>query len=238
MPEIHTLDINEIEESAESLLNTEWCPKQTQNKWINSLSWDIYDAGQDDWIKVDKPGSPGMYTPPDWENLPHIDALHHKPGEAGMDLRPHVYDAVLKQYILIDSGGQVSAFPPEPGDVPDPKLRLKAANGTRIQCYGFKDIEIRIGRKTYPFQIIKADVESPILGWDFVRRHKLDLVWNDNEEITIQDSKAKISSVLKFKPMPIQKSLAMKNLSFIVKLRHCEVIYLGHPHSNTLISKN
>ena len=215
MPEIHTLDINEIEESAESLLNTEWCPKQTQNKWINSLSWDIYDAGQDDWIKVDKPGSPGMYTPPDWENLPHIDALHHKPGEAGMDLRPHVYDAVLKQYILIDSGGQVSAFPPEPGDVPDPKLRLKAANGTRIQCYGFKDIEIRIGRKTYPFQIIKADVESPILGWDFVRRHKLDLVWNDNEEITIQDSKAKISSVLKFKPMPIQKSLAMKNLSFI-----------------------
>ena len=124
MPEIHTIDTHEIEESTETLMKAEWCPKKVQDKWLNSLTWDVFENDRDDWIKVDKPGCPGIATPPNLENLPHIDALRHRPGEAGMDIRPHVYDAVLKEYILIDSGGQVSAFPPEPGDLPDPKLRL------------------------------------------------------------------------------------------------------------------
>ena len=134
MPEIHTIDTNEIEESVETLLKAEWCPNDTKTKWLNSLSWDVYEVERNEWVKADKPKGPGIAESPNLDNLPHIDALQHRPGEAGMDLRPHVYDAVLKQFILIDSGGQVSAFPPEPGDVPDPKLRLKAANGTKIQC--------------------------------------------------------------------------------------------------------
>ena len=122
MPEINTIDTNKVDESVESFLKAEWCPKQAQNKWLSSLTWDVYDVKLNDWVSVGKPESPGVVDSSVLEALPHIDALQHKPGEVGMDLRPHVYDAVLKQYILIDSGGQVSAFPPEPGDAPRSKV--------------------------------------------------------------------------------------------------------------------
>ena len=69
----------------------------------------------------------------------------------------------------------VSAFSPDPGDLPVKNQFLKAANGSRMACYGYKDILIKIGRKPYPFKIIKAQVESPIIGWDFMKHHKLDL---------------------------------------------------------------
>ena len=44
MPEIHTIDTNEIEESVETLLKAEWCPNDTKTKWLNSLSWDVYEV--------------------------------------------------------------------------------------------------------------------------------------------------------------------------------------------------
>ena len=66
-------------------------------------------------------------------------------GDHEVDIRPHIYDPVLEQFILCDSGSQVSAFPPDPGDKPDPKRFLKAANGSRMSCFGYKDINIKIG---------------------------------------------------------------------------------------------
>ena len=59
-----------------------------------------------------------------------------------------------------------------------------------MACFGYKKINLKIGRKTYPFEIIKAQVESSIIGWDFMKKHKLDLRWNDNDEITIYDKKS------------------------------------------------
>ena len=104
-----------------------------------------------------------------------------------MDIRPHIWDPVLKQFLLCDSGSQVSAFPPDPGDLPVRNQFLKAANGSRMACYGYKEISVKIGRKPYKFRIIKAQVESPIIGWDFMKLHKLDLRWNDQDHITIYD---------------------------------------------------
>ena len=50
------------------------------------------------------------------------------------DMRPHVLDKRTGQYILLDSGAQVTACPPDPGDVVDPTTTLKAVNNTRLKC--------------------------------------------------------------------------------------------------------
>ena len=121
----------------------------------------------------------------------------------------------MRRFLLCDSGSMVSAFPPDPGDLPVKNQFLKAANGSRMACYGYKDISVKIGRKPYKFKIIKAQVESPIIGWDFMKLHKLDLRWNDEGEITIFDKKSKIQKVLEVKEMPLKKSIQMKNLSLI-----------------------
>ena len=105
-------------------------------------------------------------------SIAKVDGDHH---DKNVDIRPHIWDPVLKQFLLCDSGSQVSAFPPDPGDQPVPGQCLKAANGSRMSCFGYKDITLKIGRKQYDFKIIKAQVESPIIGWDFMDRHKLDL---------------------------------------------------------------
>ena len=46
------------------------------------------------------------------------DPVGQEASEAGVDIRPHIYDPVLETFLLCDSGSQVSAFPPDPGDVP------------------------------------------------------------------------------------------------------------------------
>ena len=135
--------------------------------------------------------------------------------DPGVDIRPHIFDPVLQKFILCDSGSQVSAFPPDPGDKPVRNHFLKAANGSRMACFGYKNINIKIGQKDYPFKIIKAEVESPIVGWDFMSEHKLDLRWNQDDKITIYDRKSKHSSMLHFKPVPKEQSALLKNLSLV-----------------------
>ena len=119
--------------------------------------------------------------------------------------------------ILCDSGSQVSAFPPEPGDQPIKNRFLKAANGTKIKCYGTKEVVIKLNRKQIKYNVIKADVESPILGWEFIRQKKLDFRWNDFGDITLYDKKSKISLVLHYKPVPMAQSSRMTNLSLVVE---------------------
>ena len=77
--------------------------------------------------------------------------------EEGLDMRPYLYDKLSKDYLLVDSGAAVTAIPPDPGDIPDPKMSLKAVNGTKLNCYGHKDIYIQINRKKYPIKAVKTD---------------------------------------------------------------------------------
>ena len=90
----------------------------------------------------------------------------------GVDMRPHIYDKALDQFILLDSGAQISACPPDPGDTPDPTMSLRAANGSKMKCFGTKKLTVRINRKEYSIQAIKTEVKAPILGWNFVKKHK------------------------------------------------------------------
>ena len=93
--------------------------------------------------------------------------------ERGVDTRPHIYDKKLKQFLLLDSGAQISACPPDPGDQPDPTMTLRAANGSKMKCFGTKKLTVQINRKEYSIQAIKTEVKSPILGWNFVKKHRL-----------------------------------------------------------------
>ena len=152
-------------------------------------------------------------SPPD--SLPAFQAVEWEIGAMGVDIRPHVFEPVMGKWLLCDSGSQVSAFPPEPGDVEVKGTSLKAVNGSQIKCFGFKDVEIKIGRKTYKFKVIKADVSTPVLGWDFFRRHRLDFRWNEWGDMTLYDPLAQISHILTYKSLPFFDSIKHKKLAMV-----------------------
>ena len=50
-----------------------------------------------------------------------------------VDFRPHLLDAASGQFLLVDSGSQCTAWPPDPGDKEDPSMFLKAVNNTKMK---------------------------------------------------------------------------------------------------------
>ena len=98
-----------------------------------------------------------------------LDAIKFKPGSYGMDIRPKIYDAISKSWVLLDSGSCVSCTSKKPGDKIDPNFNLKSVNGGIIPTYGQEELEIRLGRKSYTIQAIKVDIQQKILGWDFFK---------------------------------------------------------------------
>ena len=135
-------------------------------------------------------------APPD-RILCAAEAVREKSSE--WDMRPHVFDGVTKKLLLLDSGSQVCAWPPDPGDKPVPSMMLKAANGTRMKCFGQKEVQVRINRKEYKINAIKTEVKDPILGWDFTDKHKLTMDWTEFGDAVLIDKKAKISHILSYK---------------------------------------
>ena len=172
-------DENELQESD----SFEWCPERSQID-VPPVVASLDHKGQ-------QPQDP---VPPD--ELPAFKAVNWQRGHLGVDIRPHLHDTVLDKMLLCDSGSQVTAVPPDPGDQVVQGQVLRAVNGSKIECYGYKDISIQIGRKSYPFKAIKANVDSIVLGWDFFRKHRLNLIWNDWGDMCIRDKKAKITSYM------------------------------------------
>ena len=129
--------------------------------------------------------------------------------EGQEDLRPHYYDPVLKTTLLVDSGSQVTAFPPDPGDIEDNSVKLKAVNGTVIKTYGYKKISIKINRKSYPFVAIKAQVDKPVIGWDFMKRHRLDLRWGQWGDLFLYDRIANIHGRCEVKSVTSKRHLRL-----------------------------
>ena len=118
-----------------------------------------------------------------------IDAVGHKQGSYGLDVRPKLFDNKEKAWTLLDSGSCVSCVPKKPGDLLDPKLKLRSVNGGVIQTFGTENISIRIGRKTYDIQAVKVDIPQRILGWDFFRKHSLGFEWGQFGDLFITDRK-------------------------------------------------
>ena len=223
-PKIHVNFDNEIEaQDVQVDSQAEWCPNPAEVSALSRVREpdqfrEFYGSAKRDF-KIAKLHSDykipqiNSLDPP--EELPGFQAKTWEDNYLGVDMRPHVYDEALGKFLLIDSGSECTAFPPDPGDQPVPGKFLKAVNGSKIKCYGLKDISIKIGRKEYNCQAIKADVDHPVLGWDFVRKHKLDLVWNEYGDNCLVDKIAKITTILKYKSMPHNASSAHRKLAEI-----------------------
>ena len=95
------------------------------------------------------------------------------------DVRPTVFDKVSKQWVLVDTGAACSVFPKAyyPHAVKDPTHVLKAVNGEKIATYGKRRVEFNFGGRKYLHDVIIADVDGPVLGWDFLVTFQIDLRW-------------------------------------------------------------
>ena len=123
-------------------------------------------------------------------------------GQGNVDMRPFFRDGVTGKLALLDSGSAVTVTPKTPGDKLCPELCLKAANNTSIPCYGYKEIEIRIGRKTYRHKAAITDIAEPIVGFDFMRKHKVTFLWGQWGDLYLHDQISDSKTLLQFKSVP------------------------------------
>ena len=218
------------QESNESVNNVRWSP----NKNDIQTSWSASVASVIESIAAYDPRPQGLFVKPEpksywnhknqtWSEISGVevldpvvmpppdevsaaDAIGWDVGRQGVDMRPHLFDTSRNEFLLVDSGSQVCTFPPEPGDTVDTTMSLRAVNGAVIQCYGRKVMNVKIGRKSYEVEVIKSDVKTPILGWNFIKRHRLNFEWNTWGDICIVDRKAQIKSVLHYKAVPFDST--------------------------------
>jgi cleavage and polyadenylation specificity factor subunit 1 len=107
-----------------------------------------------------------------------------------------IRDATSGRKFLVDTGAEVSVIPATATDRALPQERsacplLRAANGSTIRTYGTTHAALVFGQHSYSARLIKADVQRPLLGADFLRRHRL-LVDLSNKRIVAPDSLAAI----------------------------------------------
>ena len=91
------------------------------------------------------------------------------------EVRPKIYDKITKTWTLCDIGSLVTCIPRASTDVIDNNIRLRSVDGRVIPTFGSEEIIIKLGRKEYKVEAIKADVPHRILGWDFFREYGLNL---------------------------------------------------------------
>ena len=174
----------------------------------------IYNAESETWSEYSKLGQKSSIP----DTLPAFQAVCWTDSDSQIDFRPHLFDQARQEYMLVDSGSMVSAIPPEPGDVESKTLCLRAVNGSKIKCYGKKKIEVKLGRKAYELEAYIADVQSAVIGWDFMRKYRLEIVWNDFGDNVLIDKKADISQMLEFKSLPQSQSFRHKKLALLTHL--------------------
>ena len=145
--------------------------------------------------------SPNSEVEVEQEIIPSYEAPVHFDGKNNKDCRPRLRCGSGTIYLL-DSGSMCCVAPAEAGDTVDKSLKLQTVDGSPFDCYGKKQLTIKIGRKQYHIQAVKAKVRSPILGWDFVNKYKLDTVWNEFGDLYLRDKKAKIQKKLEHVIIP------------------------------------
>ena len=142
------------------------------------------------------------YVPP--AVMPSVAAAQWTPGFKGLDTRPRLHDNLSKKFCLVDSGSAITAVAAGPNDTVNPHLSLVAANGTLIECCGYKEIEIKMGRKSYTIRAAIAKIEETILGWDFIKKYRLSFYWDNFGECYLFDRRAGIKKWLQFVAIPHQ----------------------------------
>ena len=123
-------------------------------------------------------------------------------GQGSCDVRPRLLDKSSGVSRLLDTGSQVTTTSKGPGDKRDVVSRLIAVNGTKINTYGVKEIEVKINRKSYKIQAVVCEVGQEILGMDFMNKYKLGFEWDEFDQLFIVDKKADIRARLEIVTVP------------------------------------
>ena len=78
----------------------------------------------------------------------------------------HVVDSQRNELWLVDGGAFVSLIPPTSQQRRRGAngIKLTAANGTNIPCFGTTTRSITIGKNSFTYDFIIADVKTRILG--------------------------------------------------------------------------
>ena len=123
--------------------------------------------------------------------IPAVSAVGWPKGHRNCDVRPRLVDKQGTSR-LVDSGSQVTTTSRIPGDKKDSQSRLLAVNGSKIETYGVREINIKINRKNYSIPAIVCDMGQDILGMDFINKYRLGLEWDDFDqtELYLVDKKA------------------------------------------------
>ena len=126
------------------------------------------------------------------------------------DRRPHLVDSKTGVSMLLDTGAAVSVFPRSNSDIRDQSSHLQAINGTKIDTFGTKIIPVTINNKTFSQKFIVGQVQSPVLGWNFLLDHKLDIRWSNGQcFVQGQGTKAKLKMA-----HVSEEILSLKHMSF------------------------
>ena len=162
---------------------------QIQSAWNLKVQQELFPVAADDPYLVDGFKAGGEVSA--------LVASSQSPGSRGLDCRPKFFDGITTTWKLCDTGSMITVVRKSQDDKIDKNKKLQAVNGSSITCYGQKDIEIKIGRKSYKIKAVIADISQDIIGWDFFRKHKLSLKWGDFGDLYIYDKKANIKKALK-----------------------------------------
>lgn len=98
---------------------------------------------------------------------------------------------------LVDTGAEISVIPPAPGDKPiTTDFKLQAANGTKIDSFGKKTLNLDIGlHRPFQWTFIQARVKTPILGADFLANFDLSVSMKDR---SMTDNASNITVIGKY----------------------------------------
>ena len=122
-------------------------------------------------------------------------------------------DKKSNRNFLIDTGAAVSVLPPTPGQIPT-NYHLYAANGTKIQTYGYTNLTVDLGlHRPLQWRFIIADVDKPIIGADFLASHKL-LVDLHRHRIIDHTTSMSVNGSISKIPTPIIASLPLGDSKF------------------------
>ena len=118
----------------------------------------------------------------------------------------HVTDTQRNELWLVDGGALLSIIPPTSQQrLQGPNsTKMKAANGSNIDCFGTTTRTITIGERLFEFEFIIADVQSRILGADFLAQNYLAPNHRDALIIDLKDySTLPAQHARGFKSLPI-----------------------------------
>ena len=90
----------------------------------------------------------------------------------------YITDALSRRKLLVDTGAFRSIYPAAADersrhDNKPSHVQLIAANGSNIATYGSRAITIDVAGRRYTWDFVIADVQTPLLGADFLAHHSL-----------------------------------------------------------------